>query len=237
MGTTQRGQERTRATACSDSALSSVAARPRVLRARVTSPGSIFAPSPRLHAGANRFAVDGVLKPLQDSLQPLDPLLQGLDRPRVSGRGVVGWRLRLRCLAAAQLNDPLQRSGEAARSPGCGPFGYEGPSIQANFRVGSRLTSSTRPATTSRSQLSGTRGDATHPVHHVSLGVAFRRFQARRFGALGAESGDLHLEPWHSAAKPPARPVACDPNNRDARCLGRYGLRSRALRSRRATSW
>lgn len=96
--------------------------------------------------------MDGVLKSPQESLQPLDPLLQGLDPLPVSGRGVVGWRVRLRCLAAAQLNDPRQRSGEAARSPGCGPFGYEGPSIQANFRVGSRLTSSTRPESTSRIQ-------------------------------------------------------------------------------------
>jgi hypothetical protein len=129
---------------------------------------------------ANRLAVDGVLKSLQESLQMLDPLLQGLDPLRVSGRGVVGWRLRfgLRCLAATQLNDPLQQSGEAARSPRCGPLGYEGPSNQANFRVGSRLTCPTRPASTSRSQPAcSSVPEATRrmiPVHDVPLGVAFR---------------------------------------------------------------
>ena len=60
---------------------------------------------------ANCLAVDGVLKSLQESLQPLDPRLQPLDPLRVSGRRIVGWRLRLRCLAATQLNDPLQQSG------------------------------------------------------------------------------------------------------------------------------
>src|ERR687898_753553 len=137
-----------RSRSCSDSALARVAAQ----GARdLTRFGLCLQRLDPLSA-ANRFAVDGVLKSLQESLQPLDPLLQGLDPLRVSGRRVVGWRLRLRCLAATQLNDPLQQSGEAAGSPRCGPFGYEGPSIQASLRVGSRLTSSTRPATTSRSR-------------------------------------------------------------------------------------